>query len=115
MSSARWSRSECLLCDFDETTFGRITKANSNDGRVDVCIARYFYAIAEKQRGAVDDPLDHLRKIVPNGLSWFRLDDWLEDDVAVRICNVLSGPAFRVYVRRHDVGVIAKGVGDSIA
>lgn len=115
MSSRGWSRSKCLLSDFDKATFGRIANANSNGGSVNVSIASVLAAAEDKQRGSVDDPLDNLREVVTNGLWWLALDDWLEDDIAMRICHILSGSTEGVYERCHHFRVMAKCIGDLIA
>lgn len=115
MPSRRWRRNKCFPSDFDKATFGRIANANSNGGSVNVSIAGQFAAAEDKQRDPVDDPLDPLRKVVANGLSWLSLDDWLKDDIAVEIGNISSGAAVEVYERFHHFRVISKCVSDSIA
>ncbi len=115
MPSGRWSRSKCLFCDFDKATFRGTANAHSNGCSVNVSITSQLYAAEDKQRGSIDDPLDQLRKVVANGWSWLWLDDWLEDDIAVEICYVLSGPAIEVYEGSDHFGLIAECVGHLIA
>ena len=112
--SGRWSRGKNFPCDFNKATLGRIANANTNGGSVLGSIARKLYAGEDEYRGAVDDPLEPLWKVVTNGLSWFRLDDCLEEGEAVRTLNVLSWPPLGVYERCHHFGEIAKCVGNLI-
>lgn len=115
MSSRRWRRNKCLTSDFDKATFGRTANANSNGGSVNVSMASVLAAAEDKQRGSIDDPLGQFRKVVTNRLTWLSLDDWLKDDVAIKVCNISSGSAVEVYERFDIFRLVAQCVSDLVA
>ena len=40
-----------------------------------VNVVSQFASSEDNHRGPIDDPLDHLREVVTNGLPWFWLND----------------------------------------